>query len=143
MQLPVTTRTALLQVLRDGPGYGAALIQRLERLTGGAIRLSPARVYPVLKELEGEGLVAAQCVRPKGKRGARARTYYDLTSEGIERSAAVRSLLHTLLAGKALPPPDARERRLMAARLLEMEEVSAAGEETKAAMSRSLGHGRQ
>src|SRR3954463_8181415 len=76
---PLTTRSALLQVLRQAPGYGSELIRRYESASGGRLRLAPARVYPVLKELQAEGLVEAVRLAPKGRRGGRTRIYYGLT----------------------------------------------------------------
>lgn len=52
-------RTALLAVLRDGPGHGYELIQRLEEKSDGAWRPSPGSVYPTLQMLDDEGFVTA------------------------------------------------------------------------------------
>ena len=51
MEAPVTTRVALLQALRDGPGYGRELILRVAEASEGMVRLSPARVYAALDAL--------------------------------------------------------------------------------------------
>ncbi len=138
MQAPVTTRAALLQGLRDGPGYGRELIARVERLTEGRLRLSDARVYPVLKALEKAGLVTASRVAPKKARGARSRTYYDLTLRGVEASGADRPVLSALVirAGGA-GRPTKRELKAMARRLLEAEELSESGEQLQAAAAKA------
>jgi DNA-binding PadR family transcriptional regulator len=67
-------RTALLAVLRDGPGHGYDVIQRLEAKSGGAWRPSPGSVYPTLAMLEDEGLVRS--VERDGKR------VFELTDDG-------------------------------------------------------------
>jgi DNA-binding PadR family transcriptional regulator len=131
---PLTTRGALMQALRDGPAYGSELIRRLVQLSRGTIRLSAARVYPVLKQLERERLVVASSVVPRGKRGARERIYYDLTPEGIEDSTRERAVLFSLLLPPVVVEVSARERRRMAARLLEMEDLSSFGEQLRAAV---------
>src|SRR5258708_4254759 len=127
----VTTQGALLQVLRSGPGYGLELIRRLAQSTG--LRLSEARVYPVLKQLEGAGLVEAVRVAPKGRRGARAPIYYHLTPVGEAAAEAERQALLALLAPPPRQQPSARERHHMVRRILEAEELCQAGEELRSA----------
>jgi DNA-binding PadR family transcriptional regulator len=123
----LTTQAALLQVLRPGPGYGLELIRRLAESTG--VRLSEARVYPVLKQLERAGLVEAVHLAPKGRRGARARIYYHLTPAGRAAAEAQRQALLALLAPAPSQKPSARERHRMAQRMLEAEELCQAGED--------------
>jgi DNA-binding PadR family transcriptional regulator len=130
----LTTQAGLLQVLRSGPGYGLDLIRRLDQGTG--VRLSEARVYPVLKQLEGAGMVEAVRVAPKGRRGARARIYYHLTPLGEAAAEAQRQALLALLAPPPRQQPSARERHLMVRRMLEAEELCQAGEELRAARER-------
>lgn len=124
---PLTTRAALLQVLRQAPGYGSDLIRRFERAAAGRVRLAPARVYPVLKELQEEGLVKAVRLAPKGRRGGRARIYYDLTPKGLAVSTMDRSILFALLSPSSVLPVNEKDRQRMAARLLEAEELSEFG----------------
>jgi DNA-binding PadR family transcriptional regulator len=133
----VTTRAALLQALRSGPGYGLDLIRRVEGMTDGRSRLTEARVYPTLKALEGQGLVRAFQVTPRGRRGARMRTYYDLTIRGVQASTEERAVLKALLTRvPAWAVPGKRERALMSRRLLEADALSAFGTDLRAAMTR-------
>ena len=118
METPVGTRTALLLALRDGPGYGLDLIRRVAGRTGGHVRLTAARVYPALQALERERLVRSSVVAPGGRRGARARTYYDLTIAGVNESTRLRDALSALAAGRPRPEPSAAERKKMAQRVL-------------------------
>jgi len=127
----LTTQAGLLQVLRSGAGYGLELIRRLAKSTG--VRLSEARVYPVLKQLERGGLVAAVRLAPKGRRGARARIYYHLTPAGAAAAESQRQALLVLLAPAASQPASARERHHMAQRMLEAEELCQAGEDLRTA----------
>ena len=46
----------LLCLGEENHGYG--IIQRVERLTGGEIRLSPATMYGSLSKMEKDGLIA-------------------------------------------------------------------------------------
>ena len=124
---PLTTRAALLQVLRQAPSYGSELIRRFERAAAGRVRLAPARVYPVLKELQAEGLVTSVRLAPKGRRGGRARVYYDLTPKGRAVSTMDRSTLLALLSPPSVLPATEQDRGRMAERLLEAEELSEFG----------------
>jgi PadR family transcriptional regulator, regulatory protein PadR len=127
----LTTQAGLLQVLRSGAGYGLELIRRLAESTG--VRLSEARVYPGLKQLERAGLVAAVHLAPKGRRGARARTYYHLTPAGAAAAEAQRQALLALLAPAPSQQASARERHHMAKRMLEAEELCQAGDDLRRA----------
>lgn len=124
MESPLTTRAALLLALRDGPGYGLDLIRRVAERTDRAIRLSEARVYPTLKALEREKLLSASTVAPKGRRGARARTYYDLTIAGVRASTECRDAVAALAAGRPRRRATPAERKRMAERLIVADELS-------------------
>lgn len=67
-------RLALLSLLDDGPGHGYELMKRLEERSGGTYNASPGTVYPVLQQLEDEGLI--RCVEEDGKK------VYHLTDAG-------------------------------------------------------------
>jgi DNA-binding PadR family transcriptional regulator len=116
----LTTRSAVLQALRRRPGYGLELVRRLAQ---NGLAVAEARVYPVLKELESAGLVESVQLAPKGRRGARTRTYYHLTPTGAAAAEAERTTLLALLVPTAVQPTP-RERARMAAHLMEAEELS-------------------
>lgn len=134
VQAPITTKVALLQALRDGPGYGQELIRRVGQITEGALRLTPGRVYPALLALAAEALIAGRRVSPKGTRGARSRTFYELTPRGLAASTEQRRVLASIVRRSAPPLPDASERGRMAARLLEAEELAQLGTGLERAM---------
>lgn len=50
-------RSAVLLLLEEQPRTGYQLIQELEARSGGAWRPSPGSIYPVLAQLQDEGLV--------------------------------------------------------------------------------------
>jgi DNA-binding PadR family transcriptional regulator len=69
-------RLALLSLLEDEPAHGYELMKRLEERSGGMYRASAGTVYPVLQQLEDEGLV--QIADEDGKK------VYHLTESGRE-----------------------------------------------------------
>lgn len=52
-------RTAILLLLAEEPRNGYGLMQEIEERTGGAWKPSPGSVYPLLAQLEDEGLLKA------------------------------------------------------------------------------------
>ena len=50
-------RLALLSLLAESPGHGYQLMKRLEKRSGGLYQASAGTIYPVLQQLEDEGLV--------------------------------------------------------------------------------------
>jgi DNA-binding PadR family transcriptional regulator len=53
-------RTAALLLLAEEPRNGYQIMQEVEERSGGVWRPSPGSVYPVLQQLEDEGLVRSQ-----------------------------------------------------------------------------------
>src|SRR3954452_18083491 len=47
----------VLHLLREGPSYGNQLMERVGRLTGGLLAVNPNTMYPLLRSLEGQGLI--------------------------------------------------------------------------------------
>lgn len=86
-----------------------------------------------MKQLQAEGLVKAARLAPKGRRGGRARIYYDLTAQGLAVSARERRILVALVSPPHASPATPKERARMAERLLEAEELSEFGAELAAA----------
>jgi DNA-binding PadR family transcriptional regulator len=52
-------RAAVLLLLEEQPRNGYQLMEESEQRSGGAWRPSPGSVYPVLSQLEDEGLISA------------------------------------------------------------------------------------
>jgi DNA-binding PadR family transcriptional regulator len=99
----VTARTAILQALRQGPGYGRLLMRRVTTATGGRASLAPGSVYPTLKALENARLVRKWTVIAGRARGGRARTYYELTVEGIREAEAEAAALAGITLNRRPP----------------------------------------
>ncbi|MDQ3676129.1 MAG: PadR family transcriptional regulator [Actinomycetota bacterium] len=71
-------RLLVLHLLRAGPSYGNQLMERVGELTGGLIAVNPNTMYPLLRALEADGLVAGEWEHPE----RRSRRFYRLTQPG-------------------------------------------------------------
>jgi PadR family transcriptional regulator PadR len=71
-------RLLVLHLLRTGPSYGNQLMERVAELTGGLIAVNPNTMYPLLRALEADGLVAGEWEHPE----RRSRRFYRLTDAG-------------------------------------------------------------
>ena len=71
-------RLLVLHLLGSGPSYGNQLMDRVGELTGGLVAANPNTMYPLLRALEAEGLVAAEWEHPE----RRSRRFYQLTATG-------------------------------------------------------------
>jgi PadR family transcriptional regulator PadR len=68
----------VLHFLRDEPSYGGRLIERVGHVSGGLIAVNPNTMYPLLRDLEGQALVAGEWEHPE----RRSRRFYRLTEAG-------------------------------------------------------------
>jgi PadR family transcriptional regulator PadR len=68
----------ILAVLAGGPRHGYAIIEELERRSGGALALPEGTVYPALHRLEEGGLLSSAWSAESGRR----RRVYELTRRG-------------------------------------------------------------
>jgi len=71
-------RLLVLHLLRAGPSYGNQLMERVGELTGGLIAVNPNTMYPLLRALEADDLVAGEWEHPE----RRSRRFYRLTDAG-------------------------------------------------------------
>ncbi len=71
-------RLLVLHLLGAGPSYGNQLMERVGALTGGLVAANPNTMYPLLRALEAEGLVAGEWEHPE----RRSRRFYRLTAPG-------------------------------------------------------------
>ena len=71
-------RLLVLHFCAAGPCYGNQLMERIAELTGGLVAVNPNTMYPLLRALEGEGLVAGEWEHPE----RRSRRFYRLTEAG-------------------------------------------------------------
>jgi PadR family transcriptional regulator len=68
----------VLHFMSDGPSYGNQLIERISAVTAGVLSVNPNTMYPLLRQLEGKGLVKGEWEHPE----RRSRRYYSLTAAG-------------------------------------------------------------
>jgi PadR family transcriptional regulator, regulatory protein PadR len=71
--------TLLLCVLEDGPSYGYAIVQELNKRAEGLLRLGEGTIYPVLHRLEERELITSEWQQAEN---ARQRKYYRLAPKG-------------------------------------------------------------
>jgi PadR family transcriptional regulator PadR len=73
----------ILKILsHGGPRHGLAVLQEIERISRGGLRLAGNALYPALHRLEEKGLVA--CEWRVSEKGRRAK-FYALTPAGERR----------------------------------------------------------
>lgn len=70
----------VLSLLKNGPGYGYAIIRAIRELSGGQVEWTEGMLYPVLHRLEEQKLVESYW--DNGVAGRR-RKYYRITEQGL------------------------------------------------------------
>jgi len=68
----------VLHLIAEGPSYGNQLMERIAGMTAGVLSVNPNTMYPLLRQLEGRGLIKGEWEHPE----RRTRRYYSLTAEG-------------------------------------------------------------
>jgi len=68
----------VLHYISEGPAYGNQLMERIASLTEGVLNINPNTMYPLLRDLEGRGLIKGQWEHPD----KRSRRYYSITKAG-------------------------------------------------------------
>lgn len=76
---------AVLKLLESGEKYGYELVEQLEQRSKGVLAMGQSTLYPMLYNMESQGLVKAEWRESDLVRG---RKYYHLTSKGKKRLAA-------------------------------------------------------
>ena len=78
----------LLVALSGGDMHGYALMQEVETLSGGRVRMGPGTMYGTLKRLCSDGLVEESAQRPDRDLDDQRRRYYRLTALGAQVCSA-------------------------------------------------------
>jgi PadR family transcriptional regulator PadR len=73
--------------------YGNRLIDRIEEITGGSVSLNPNTMYPLLRDLEADGLVAGRWEHPE----KRSRRLYTITDAGRTEYARLKTGIEPFL----------------------------------------------
>ncbi len=73
---PTRAEFYVLLALRDGPRHGYGIMQDVEELSGGSVRLGPGTLYTAIKRLRTSGLIE------ESDAGGTRRRCYRLTRKG-------------------------------------------------------------
>lgn len=68
----------VLHLIGREPAYGNRLIEAIEEMTQGVVSVNPNTMYPLLREMEGGGLIEGRWELPD----RRTRRYYSITPAG-------------------------------------------------------------
>lgn len=68
----------VLHLTEREPQYGNRLIEEIERITEGVISVNPNTIYPLLRQLEADGMIVGAWEHPD----RRTRRYYSITAAG-------------------------------------------------------------
>ena len=69
----------VLHLINEGPSYGNKLMERIGSMTAGVLSVNPNTMYPLLRQLEGRGLIQGESGEHPERR---SRRYYVLTRRG-------------------------------------------------------------
>ncbi len=83
----------VLHLIGKEPAYGNRLIEEIEGMTQGVISVNPNTMYPLLRELEANGMIAGQWEHPD----RRTRRFYSITPAGRREYKRLRSELKPFL----------------------------------------------
>ena len=83
----------VLHFVAREPSYGNSLITQIEEVTAGVMSVNPNTIYPLLRELEAQGLVIGQWEHPE----KRSRRFYAITDRGREEYQVLREAVQPFL----------------------------------------------
>jgi DNA-binding PadR family transcriptional regulator len=103
--LPLTPATYhILLALAENERHGYAIMQEVNRLSDGAVRLGPGTLYRSLKGLLDQGLIEESGERPDPAHDDERRRYYRLTDFGQRVALAeTRRLARLVERARATP----------------------------------------
>lgn len=82
-----SSRPMVLSILAGGESYGYEILQRVTLLSQGRVQWSDGMLYPVLRRLEKDGLIAGEW---RTVESGRRRRYYRLSEKGRKQITADR-----------------------------------------------------
>ena len=99
----------IVLALNRGERHGYALMQDVEELSDGVIKMGPGTLYGAIKKLAEQGLIEQTDVRPDPELDDQRRKYYRLTALGqavcdaeIQRLANLVERTRSAVAGRLL-----------------------------------------
>ena len=100
---PTRAEFYLLLALRDGPRHGYGIMQDVEALSNGTVRLGPGTLYTAIKRLRMAGLIE------ESEDGGTRRRCYRLTRKGkaagVEEAQRLEALVRIARKRGFLPSP--------------------------------------
>jgi len=96
-QLPAASLRVLIALL-GGDRHGYAILQGVEQLSDGTVRMGAGTLYGTIKRLLGDGLIEEVTDHHTDGDSDERRRYYRLTGAGERAAAAELTRLRTLLA---------------------------------------------
>jgi DNA-binding PadR family transcriptional regulator len=96
--LPLTPAIAhILLALADQDRHGYAIMQEIERMTGGSVRMGPGTLYGTIKRMMASGLLEEADERPDPQMDDERRRYYRATPLGRDVLSAETARMSTLV----------------------------------------------
>ena len=96
--LPLTPAIAhILLALADGDRHGYAIMQEIERITDGAVRMGPGTLYGTIKRMIASGLLEEADERPDPGLDDERRRYYRASALGRSVLEAETTRMATLV----------------------------------------------
>jgi PadR family transcriptional regulator PadR len=83
----------VLHLIAREPAYGNRLIDGIEEITEGTISANPNTIYPLLRDLEAQGLIEGSWEHPD----RRSRRYYSITRDGRRELKRLRTEVEPFL----------------------------------------------
>ena len=74
----------ILLALADGPKHGYGIMQEVETITEGHVKMGPGTLYGSIKRMLAAGLIAEEQERPDPELDDERRRYYRLTGPGAD-----------------------------------------------------------
>jgi DNA-binding PadR family transcriptional regulator len=74
----------ILLALADGPKHGYAIMQEVEAITEGRVKMGPGTLYGSIKRMLASGLIAEAQERPDPALDDERRRYYRLSGSGSD-----------------------------------------------------------
>lgn len=103
-QLPLPTATLhILVALTSGEKHGYAIMQDVELLSDGAVRMGPGTLYGSIKRMLAEGLIEETAERPVAELDDQRRRYYRRTGLGERVCASELQRLEALVRRAGSP----------------------------------------
>jgi DNA-binding PadR family transcriptional regulator len=83
----------VLHLIEREPAYGNRLIEEISEITAGTITVNPNTMYPLLRQLESDGMIKGRWEHPD----RRTRRFYEITGDGRAEYERLRDELEPFL----------------------------------------------